>query len=304
MSQEIDENRRTPEELAVLFDLEPDIKEVIVEGRTDAGLLRWYFSITSPDADVKFFAIQDRVLINNDRLQSMGYDSGNRGRVIATAQIVESLFPEQKAGAFVADRDRGAIGLDPCPTVNGLHFTDFTSIELYFFNEKSLRKILTVTLRAPQSVKASHILTAITPILTTLFRIRAVLRTAPEPKPKLAAGVIDKLKIGADGTSNLDPKDALQKSAQGKVDGLLQTYEALSLSPELDVRHYIHGHDFCAVLVRYLQGNHPQVFREERRGLAYPSTLELAVLTSAEVSELAETHLFQDLTEFLRGDED
>lgn len=301
MPKEIDENRRTPEELATQFDLEPEMKEIIVEGRSDAGLLRWYFSQTFPEADVRFYAVQDRVLIDDDRVTSFGHLAGsNRGRVIATAQIVESIYPEQVGGAFLADRDCASLGLDSCPSVNGLLYTEFTSIELYFFNEKSIRKLLTVTLRA--SVRAQEVVSAVTPSLTNLFKIRAALRQVPNPAPKLAAKVISELKVHTDGSSNLDVKEALQKSHGGNVDSLLERYEGISIPEGSDHRNYINGHDVSAVVIRFLQTNQPQVFREERRVFSSAATLELALLTTAEIVDLADIQLFQQLGSFLSGE--
>jgi hypothetical protein len=298
MLKETDENRRTPEELATQFDLEPEMKEIIVEGRSDASLLRWYFSQTFPESDVRFYAVQDRVLIDDDRVASLGHFTGSaRGRVIATAQIVESIYPEQVGGAFLADRDYASLGLDSCPNVNGLFYTEFTSIELYFFDEKSIRKLLTVTLRAP--VRAQEVISAVTPSLTTLFKIRSVLRQVPSPTPRLAAKVIGELKVYYDGSTTLDVKEAFQKSHGGNVDALLEAYENVSIPEGYDCRNYINGHDVSAVLIRFLQTNHPQVFREERRVFSSAPTLELALLTSAEIVDLADTQLFQQLSRFL-----
>ncbi|MEU1556567.1 hypothetical protein ABZ517_28225 [Streptomyces scabiei] len=302
MVKEVDENRRTPEELATQFYLEPEMREVIVEGRSDASLLRWYFSQTFPDTDVRFYAVQDRVLIDDDTVTSFGHLAGNnRGRVIATAQIVEASQAEQTGGAFLADRDSASIGLDSCPTVNGLYYTDFTSIELYFFNEKSIRKMLTVTLRAPVQCKAADVLSAITPALITLFKVRAILKQIPPPTPKLAAKVVSDMKIYPDGSTNLDAREAIQKSKGGNVDTLVAQYESIRIPEDSDCRNYVNGHDFSALVVRFLQTNYPQVFREERRALASAATLELAILTSAEIVDLADVRLFQQLGDFLSG---
>ncbi|MEH0544944.1 hypothetical protein QA802_18195 [Streptomyces sp. B21-105] len=302
MLKEVDENRRTPEELATQFYLEPEMREVIVEGRSDASLLRWYFSQTFPDTDVRFYAVQDRVLIDDDTVTSFGHLAGNnRGRVIATAQIVEASQAKQTGGAFLADRDSASIGLESCPTVNGLHYTDFTSIELYFFNEKSIRKLLTVTLRAPAQCRAMDVISAMTPSLTTLFKVRAVLKQIPAPTPKLASKVISDMKIYPDGSTTLDAKEAIQRSQGGNVGALIEQYESIHIPEDADCRNYINGHDFSALLIRFLQTNYPQVFREERRPLASASTLELAILTSAEIVDLSDTRLFQRLGDFLSG---
>lgn len=300
MLKEVDENKRTPEELATQFYLEPEMREIIVEGRSDASLLRWYFSQVLPETDVRFYAVQDRVLIDDERVTSFGHLAGNnRGRVIATAQVVEALQAAQSGGAFLADRDSVSIGLDSCPTVHGLHYTDFTSIELYFFNEKSIRKLLTVTLRAPVQCKALDVISAVTPALTTLFKIRAVLKQIPPPTPKLASKVISEMKIYPDGSTTLDPKEAIQKSAGGQVDTLIEKYESIHIPQDVDYRNYINGHDFSALLIRYMQTNYPQVFREERRPLASSLTLEFAILTTAEIVDLADAELFQRLGAFL-----
>ncbi|WP_139140727.1 hypothetical protein [Streptomyces abyssalis] len=301
MRHDVDENRRTPEELAVLFDLEPEIKELIVEGRSDAALLRWFFSLTAPEVDLAIFAVQDRVLIESDRVRELGHLPGNRGRVVAAAEIVTMKRPNQINGAFVADRDFSILGLDSCPNCRCLYFTDFTSMELYFFNEKSIKKLLTVTLRAPATIVAADVIESILSTLVNLFKVRAVIRGVEEPTPKLAGKVIDQMKFHGDGSSSLNPEEAIRKSCKGDITGLLEKYGEITIPEGVDVRHFINGHDFSAILIRYLQSVCPQVFREERRPLLNAPLFEIAMLTSAEVADLEGTDLFENLATFVHG---
>jgi hypothetical protein len=132
----VDENRRTPDEMAMLEVLEPGMKEIVVEGRGDQAILRWFLKLAAPQADIDVFAVEDRVLLNEDTIASHGYNIGRRGSVITLAEIVHAEHSDGTRLRFVADRDFNALGLDECPELPNLYFTDFTSMELYFFAEK------------------------------------------------------------------------------------------------------------------------------------------------------------------------
>ncbi|MEU0955568.1 hypothetical protein ABZ353_25015 [Streptomyces niveus] len=291
---DIDENRRTPEELAMLGDIEPDMREVIVEGRTDVALMQWFFSRAVPESDVQLFAVQDRVLIPDDTVKSRGQNTGARGLVITTATIVHENSPESDRIIFVADRDCYSIGLDSCPEIGNLLYTDYTSMESYYFSPKVLGKMLSVALRAPKEIVAEKLVSEITPVLIDLFLIRATLRSLPEPK-KLAGKVIDRLKFSSDGHA-LDIVDALLRSCPGSSkEDLMAIFSALEVSPESDVRHYIRGHDISAVVIKYVASMHARLFREDRRHLSQPDAMSICLVTCLELVDLENFGLFRAL---------
>ncbi|MER5691387.1 hypothetical protein ACWDBO_22580 [Streptomyces mirabilis] len=292
-----DENRRTPDELATLDIVEPGMKEVIVEGRSDAGLLRWFFSQVAPDADIALFAVTDRVLIDSDTITDRGHNTGPRGSVVSTAEIISGKAPRSSRVLFVADRDGDSFGLDACPELDNIVYTDFAAMELYCLSIKTIGKVLSVALRAPKHITAQSVIDAITPALVTLFRIRATLRSMPEPK-KLAAKVIDQLQFNASG-SDLDPEAALERSGKGySRKDLSETLSRFEVPEDSDKRYYIRGHDIAAVFVRYVASMHPNLLREDRRHFAQPTAMEICMMSSLEIVDLEPYELFKKLKEY------
>ncbi|MFD6421482.1 hypothetical protein [Streptomyces sp. NPDC060198] len=293
----IDENRRTPDEMAMLEILEPDMKEIIVEGRGDQAFLRWYFSQIQPRAEIDIFAVEDRVVIDESIVISHGYTRGKRGSVLTVAEIVHAAHPKGNRLRFVADRDLSSLGLDACPQIDSIFYTDFASMELYFFAEKPIGKMLSVALRAPSSVSPRTIMEAITPVLVTIFTIRFILRSLPEPK-KLASKVIESLKF-TDNSHSLDVEEAFRRSCQGMhIEDLISKYSRVDFPDSSDVRHFIRGHDISAVLVRYIASLHGNLFREDRRHLAQASAMEICLTACLELSDFEEFDLFQNLKQY------
>ncbi|MCL7379634.1 hypothetical protein [Streptomyces sp. 35G-GA-8] len=294
----IDENRRTPGELAMLEILEPDMKEVIVEGRGDQAILRWFFTHAAPETEIDIFAVKERVLIDEEVVSTHGYNTGERGSVLTVAEIVNAAHPEGNRLRFVADRDLSSLGLDGCPQIGNVFYTDFASMELYFFSEKPIGKMLSVALRAPARISPRAVIEAVTPVLVSIFTIRSILRSLPTPK-KLASKVIDSLKFTETG-STLDVREAFSKSCQGaNIETLVAKYSGVEIASDLDVRHFIRGHDISAVLVRYISSLHGQLFREDRRHLAQAAAMEICLTTCLELADFEGFALFKSLKDYV-----
>ncbi|MET7722028.1 hypothetical protein [Streptomyces mirabilis] len=293
----VDENLRTPGELAMLEILEPDMKEIIVEGRSDQAILRWFFTHAAPQTAIEVFAVKDRVLMDEETVIAHGYSLGERGSVLTVAEIVHAAHPKGDRLRFVADRDLSSLGLDACPEIDNVFYTDFASMELYFFSEKTIGKMLSVALRAPATLSPRAVIEAVTPVLVSIFTIRFILRSLPTPK-KLASKVIDGLKFTHKGNT-LDVGEAFRRSCQEiNADTLSVKYLSVVISSDLDVRHFIRGHDISAVLVRYISSLHGNLFRKDRRHLAQAAAMEICLTTCLELADFEKFELFRNLKEY------
>ncbi|MGQ4447672.1 hypothetical protein ACN6LK_004590 [Streptomyces griseus] len=292
-----DENLRTPDELAMLEILEPEMKEIIVEGRGDQALLYWFLSCSKPEAEVAVFPVKERVLLDDDVVFAHGHTKGGRGSVITVAEIIEKMHPTGNRVRFVADRDLGALGIDKCPKLQNIFYTDYASMELYFYSEKTIGKMLKVALRGPSSLSPKLVLEAITPVLVSIFIIRSILRSMERP-PKLASKVIENLQFTNDGHT-LNVREAFSKSCKGvNVDSLVAKYDGVVIPDGLDMRHLIRGHDISGVLVRYITSIHGNLFREDRRHLAKASAMEICLISCLELTDIEGFGLFKSLAEF------
>jgi hypothetical protein len=125
MSKMDNERRRTLEELVTRYQLEPELRDVYVEGKTDKILLEWFLE----QRGVKNFAVYeiDTVEIPAQKLFEYGLNDNNRSRAIALALEIQNQLPELPHFTCIADKDFDWLfGKNyPC---NSLLFSDYTSL--------------------------------------------------------------------------------------------------------------------------------------------------------------------------------
>ena len=162
-------DRKTVDELLALYSLEPTLKDIYVEGRSDKTLIEWFLSVNEIKG-VSVYLI-DFINIADQVLDRHGLDKGsNRSRVIALSAELSVSLPCPCKVICIADRDYEDY-LSSEISNNILEFTDYNSIELYFFNISMLNKFFHLVLGGfPFSAK--DIMEKGTPILEELYIIR------------------------------------------------------------------------------------------------------------------------------------
>lgn len=143
--------KKNAEELCALYDLEPTLRDVYVEGPSDANFLRWFFSEAKlPDVivyDIETVSIPEEVLSRN-RL-----GNGKRDKVIGLALLIEESIPNDSGQiTCVVDLDLdilfGVVIKSPY-----LFFTDLGCMEMYALDDDILTKFLHIVAgRQPSSV--------------------------------------------------------------------------------------------------------------------------------------------------------
>lgn len=157
------------DELIVLYRLEPDLKDIYVEGINDENLIEWVLSAHNIK-DIRVYSI-DGVELNDDILKRHGLNKGsNRSKVLAlSAELAQSLSVKCKI-ICIADRDQEDYlpsGLDNCY----LEFTDYNSIELYLLKNSTIRKFISLVLGG-FPISEDRLLTQAIPILEDLYVLR------------------------------------------------------------------------------------------------------------------------------------
>lgn len=136
--------RRTIDELFARYELEPELRDVFVEGQFDKDVLANYFRSTK-QLDRMVYEI-DSVEVPNEILRKQNLTEGNKQRVIALARALSSL-PEKCSYRCLIDKDLDHWfgGLEKTAR---LVWTNYCSIELNFFIEEILRDILIITAKS------------------------------------------------------------------------------------------------------------------------------------------------------------
>lgn len=166
--------RRTIKELATLYELEPTLKDVFVEGATDRAFVHSLLRHAG-FSQVQVYEI-DNIDVPSDLLKRLKIGNGNRDRVIGLAIELEQLCEVDlsRRVCCIADADEEA-GKTPRIRATLLLYTDFTSMQMYSFSDVPLQRYFDqVVLDFP--LKAATVLSSMAPML----RCASVSRRANE----------------------------------------------------------------------------------------------------------------------------
>ena len=159
------------DELITLYEFEAALRDLYVEGRSDAGFFTWYLGEHGLSADV--YAIDDRVYLESGFVQSVGQEVNARGRAIAFAMACESrLGIDQRCVTVIVDADAANV-VGPIPKCQCLLMTDDAALENYGLELRPMGKLLKVALGINTDPQA--VIDAILPALRRVQSGRIVL---------------------------------------------------------------------------------------------------------------------------------
>ncbi|HKV05937.1 MAG TPA: hypothetical protein VJO53_12645 [Candidatus Acidoferrales bacterium] len=283
---------KKPEELVVRYRLEPTVREIFVEGKSDAGVItRFLRSIGRRDVTV--YEISS-VHIPADSVIASGQPDNVRGRVIYLAfRFQAELAAGSRAATCVADRDYDLVlGREyRCPF---LLFIDHSCLEMYAFNAEAIDPLLQAI--APTLGKNGNVVLAeLHSLLQQLFAIRAtniLLGLGLEWLPSFSDScTLTENSVEFDQNGFIERylnKNGLLKHK----DGFLRALEEIRSRMEGDPRLFIRGHDFVHCLSWYLRAH-----ASKSSPLHRPEILGELLLAYLEPSLLSATRFFRKLAE-------
>jgi hypothetical protein len=129
-------------ELLVRYDLEPQLKDVFVEGSFDSDVLRKVFR---NDAQQAVYII-DTVDVGAELLSDHGLSTGNKQRLIVLSRELAEIPREARVRCLVdQDLDRWFGELE---ANSRLVWTRYNSLELYFYEESFILTLIVDTAKA------------------------------------------------------------------------------------------------------------------------------------------------------------
>src|SRR5260370_5415879 len=156
--------RRHVAEIIEGYRLEPSLRDIYVEGHSDATIVRWYVR-TLGIRDVKVAEI-DSIEFPTELATSIV--EGNRGRIMVLAQQVEAAdLQPARAVLCIADLDSTGF-LGTAENRPYLALTDHPSIETYLFVPDVLDKFVKLVLGL-ENPSGNEMVTALEPALRQLF---------------------------------------------------------------------------------------------------------------------------------------
>lgn len=283
--------RRTLDEVCTIYEFEPGLKDLFVEGDTDKDFIEWYVWAAGLGSvavyTIETVDIQDEVLLKH------GLPTGsNRSRVLALAGELAARHPEGDLRVLcLADRDfedYQPSGIDDAYVV----FTDCNSLELYGFTPANLRKFTTVALgglRVPSQILMALLLD----VLQQLFALRLanqLLGWGMEWIP-FAPKYID-----VQGAQVMLRRDAFIRAYLQKGNRwhdrleFMSTLDDVATTLSAEDTRRIRGHDFCELLMC--------VMRKMSCSRRYTdrATLEGALMAAIEHRDLEELPFFRRIS--------
>lgn len=245
--------RRTIDELVSRYELEPSLADVLVEGPGDQSFVEWLareLGLTS----VMAYEI-GTVEVPADDVAAAGLEINNRGRVRYVARELErrASLDLYSAVAGIIDGDldyfEGRVPADRLIIV-----TDFTSVEMYCFTERSIGKLLRLVL-GNNKIDSRLVLDSVYPVLKEMFLIRTAAHRLQIPLPLIDFSGVCKVKGGA----FLFDHDAYatryitRDEFAARHGEFLKEVATLRERAVTERRMVIHGHDFISVLRWYLK---------------------------------------------------
>lgn len=293
--------RRPVDELITMYELEPSLREVIVEGRVDASLIIWFFSAMGIGVPVN--ALRDRVDIPRDTLEKFELDVGERGRVVAAATIINQSPKARDALTFVVDADFDHIFGPTVPAIDCLLMTDYTAIDLYCCTTGVIEKFIRVALRSTDDIDGSVIIQSIKSALIALFSIRWVLKNT-DGSPSIISKIERRCRDDQ-GRLVIDTESVLRDSINSNswtpggvpnVQELMKEVESLTNAlAEKEIRYVAHGHDFVALVALLIRKRYNNLLKEDRSAFKNRETVGAALRLCLQANDLQEEHLFEQL---------
>lgn len=137
--------RRSLDEILVRYESHPTLKDLYVEGRQDHAIIKWFLDRNNR-TDICVYDI-DAVEIPKQCLRSLKLNEhSNRDKLIALSEVLSTKYNKRKIKVRCmadADFDRH---LHTCRSNYILEYTDYTSMEIYFFKKSFIEKFLDLVL--------------------------------------------------------------------------------------------------------------------------------------------------------------
>jgi hypothetical protein len=281
---------RALEEIVARYSQDPDFADVYVEGVTDRGLLGWYFvAIDRPD--ITAYEIET-VNIPASLVQQFGLENNNRGRVIALTQFLHNQLGPGIGALGVIDGDLDYALGQPEPSPYVLR-TDYTSMEMYFYNSKAIQKFIS-TCCPTLPTTAEELIREMTPVLKKLFLARLAnrilgwnLRSVPVARSCRFAKDSFRFEFDWDDyvTRYLNKNNRMRNRQQFQA----VANEQEKKSSGLQLRRRIHGHDFVEVLSCCCSHLRPKA------GLCSQDLLGAMLRSGSDIRQLKTYRLFREI---------
>lgn len=237
--------RWTIADLEARYSLEPTLQDLFVEGEFDKEILTECLKKLNRRTVVVYGI--DRVDVDKKILAAHGLTLGNKQRVIALAHELAAMSPDESYYCLV-DKD-----LDDCigeiRSVNRLIYTNYCSVESYFFNYDFVEKSIITIAKAKIELKKVFMASLVS-AMRSLFAVRLARKELCEGIEWISPQRCMKI---SGGSVELDLDDYIKRLLlKGRAGALMDKFKGRVKywieNLDGDPREYTHGHDFVDVI--------------------------------------------------------
>ena len=276
------------EELMALYELEPSVTDIYVEGDTDKYFVEW-FLFRHHWSHVNVYSI-DIVEVPDEVLRRHNLPiHSNRSKVIALSLELFSRFDTNIKVMCIADRDFE----DALPSVSPppiLHFTDGNSLETYSFNQLGLSKLVSVVLGG-FPISPAEMQRCLAEVLRQVYAIRMAnvklkwnMEDIPFTRYVEIAGTRIQFNAEAFTRAYIQKNDRWKNRSQFE-----RVFKECLLSLTPDDARNARGHDLCELILHLVRR-----LRRDRK-FGNRETLEGVLLGAVETADLEAHPLFQGI---------
>lgn len=285
--------KRSLTELLTLYSLEPELADIYVEGPSDKCLINRY--LKKHDKIINIVEIND---IDFSELYEIKPElkSNCKNKVVELSNQLEDNFSDSlKSVMCIADRDFDNF-LNKIVTNSYLHYTDLSSIEMYFFNENSLN-IFFKDILHNFPFSSGNIIETLQPILNQIFNIKLALINVFGDSFDVNDFDFKKLVIidKESGVINFNPTDYIfrylnSKKLMAHKNAVDEQFAKLSEINPHSIELKIRGHDFMYLFFLYVDKikNHIKLSFE---------TLERVAFVCVDLDFINEQNLFRTINQ-------
>lgn len=280
--------RRKLEELVELYRMEPSLRDIYVEGKSDKRLVEFFLDHVGR-YPTKVYVIDD-LEIGGSFPDHRGRNHGNRSRIAKLADKLEqSLGIGLKIGCII-DRDFDDY-LGEGYRSHYLWRTDYCCIESYLWSNDQLKRWYTFFYRRSQPTLADFIANT-EQVLEELFLIRLVREKCAHTVKLVRFSVL--LKNHAD-RLNFDTQEYINRLANTshgliKPDFFRKQLEDFRIHLHDDIRYKMHGHDLFLVFAHWTKRlKSSRIIEEDTASSAFFSLVDIESLRSKPLFNMIES---------------
>lgn len=244
--------KRKVEELLTLYNLEPEIKDLYVEGVTDKSLFLYFFESLEMD-NIGVYSI-DTVDFSTFYHDKPELEKNYRNQLIFLASLLTFEKSIVSKIGFVIDLDYFQIDQDVDVNNRYLYPTDYSCIESYMFDIKLLSKFFNLFLHG-FPISAKRVLREISSPLKDLYTIRYISRKYNLTQIDFTKLITIEKKTGKLYFDEQLYIDRLLMKNNKRVIFKSFNSEFLKIKNILneDIRFNVNGHDIIALLYWYIK---------------------------------------------------